>query len=360
MEGLFEQWNPWASSGVLTGGSILLGIFVHILIFKTIERVSLSTHTVLDNSFIKHCRRPSMLIIPIIIIRVVLPLFTLPPLYLGFFKQVLSLAMIVSIAWLLIKITFVLEDLILSQYRVDVSDNLEARRIHTQIQFFKRAAVIVIGILTLAIILTTFDKLSQFGTSILASAGIIGIIVGFAAQRSIATLLAGLQIAVTQPIRIDDVVIVENEWGRIEEITLTYVVVKIWDQRRLVLPITYFIEKPFQNWTRTSAEILGTVFLYVDYTVPIESIREELGRILEGSTLWDRRVSVLHVTNATERTVELRALMSASDASNAWGLRCEVREKLIDFVQKNYPGSLPRLRTEIVEKEGNYDKKTGS
>ena len=231
---------------------------------------------------------------------------------------------------MLIKITFVIEDIILDQYKIDEKDNLRARKIYTQIQFLKRAAIIFIVILALGPILMTFDKVRQLGTSILASAGIISIIVGFAAQRSLGTLLAGFQIAITQPIRIDDVVIVENEWGKIEEITLTYVVVRIWDLRRLILPITYFLEKPFQNWSRTSTDILGTVYLYFDYTVPVQDLREELDRILDKSPLWDRKVSGLIVTNATEHTMELRALVSASDASKAWDLRCVVREKLIE------------------------------
>jgi small-conductance mechanosensitive channel len=179
----------------------------------------------------------------------------------------------------------------------------------------------------------------------IASAGVAGIVIGFAAQKSLSALLAGFQIAITQPIRIDDVVIVEGEWGRIEEITLTYVIVCIWDLRRLVVPITYFIEKPFQNWTRTSADILGTVFLRVDYVVPVDSVRQELTRILEASPNWDRKVNVLQVTDAKEQTLELRALASSSDASKSWDLRCEMREKLVAFIQKNYPGSLPRLRT---------------
>jgi small-conductance mechanosensitive channel len=192
--------------------------------------------------------------------------------------------------------------------------------------------------------LMVFQSVRQFGTAMIASAGVAGIIIGFAAQKSLATFLAGLQIAMTQPIRIDDVVIVEGEWGRIEEITLTYVVVCIWDLRRLVVPITYFIEKPFQNWTRTSSDILGTVFLQVDYDVPVEAVRAELTRILEASTLWDRKVNVLQVTESRERTLELRALASASDAGRSFDLRCEVREKLVAFIQKNYPGSLPRVR----------------
>ena len=228
-----------------------------------------------------------------------------------------------------------------------MADNLAARRIHTQIQILRKVLVVVIGVLALAISLMTFEKVRQLGTTILASAGIIGIIVGIAAQKSIATLLAGLQLAVTQPIRIDDVVIVENEWGRIEDITLTYVVVRIWDLRRLVVPMTYFLERPFQNWTRISADLLGTVFLYVDYTVPVEAVREELKRITKNSPLWDKHVCTLQVTNTTERTLELRALVSAADASQAWNLRCEVREKLIEFLQANYPEALPKMRAEL-------------
>jgi small-conductance mechanosensitive channel len=210
--------------------------------------------------------------------------------------------------------------------------------------------VVVVCIIALATMLMTFPRIRQLGTTILASAGIIGIVVGMAAQRTIGTFIAGLQIAFTQPIRVDDVVIVENEWGRIEEITLTYVVVKIWDLRRLIVPITYFIEKPFQNWTRVTADILGTVFIYVDHTVPIDAVREELQNILNESELWDKKVCVLQVTNTSERTIELRALVSAADASAAWSLRCEVREKLVNFIRENYPQALPKLRTELEAK----------
>jgi len=198
----------------------------------------------------------------------------------------------------------------------------------------------------------TFEKVRQLGTAILASAGIIGIILGFATQKTISTVLAGLQIAITQPIRVDDVVIIENEWGRIEEISLTYVVVRVWDLRRLVVPITYFIEKPFQNWTRVSADILGTVFIYADYTLPVQRLREELHSILRASDLWDGRAWGLQVTGTTERAIELRALMSAQDASSAWDLRCNVREKLLEFIQRNYPESLPRLRADLASGQG--------
>jgi small-conductance mechanosensitive channel len=259
----------------------------------------------------------------------------------------LVILLITAVAWLTIRLTRVLNDFVVHQYNVEVKDNLRARKIHTQLRVLNRVVIAVVGVLAFALILMTFERVRTLGTSILASAGVIGIIVGFAAQRSIATLIAGMQIAITQPIRIDDVVIVENEWGRIEEITLTYVVVRIWDLRRLILPITYFIEKPFQNWTRTSADILGTAFFYVDYTFPVEAMRNELQRILEDSEDWDGKVAGLQVTATNERTMELRALMGAPDASKAWNLRCAVREKLVAFLQNNYPHCLPKFRAEM-------------
>jgi small-conductance mechanosensitive channel len=206
---------------------------------------------------------------------------------------------------------------------------------------------VIIIITAVVAILMTFERVRQLGLSILASAGILGIIVGFAAQRSIATIFAGFQIAITQPIRIDDVVIVEGEWGWIEEITLTYVLVRIWDLRRLVVPTSYFLDKPFQNWTRRSADILGTVFLYVDYSVPVEEIRCELHRLLAASSQWDGKVWNVQVTNCTERTVELRCLMSAADSPSAWDLRCEIREKLIDYIRQHHPDAFPKLRARI-------------
>ena len=193
----------------------------------------------------------------------------------------------------------------------------------------------------------TFDKIRHVGMSILASAGILGVVIGFAAQRSLATLIAGLQIALTQPIRLGDVVIVEGEWGVIEELTLTYVVIKIWDLRRLVVPVTYFLEKPFQNWTRLSANLLGTVILHVDYMFPVDELRQALHEILVSSDNWDKQVWELQVINAGEHTIELRALMSAADSSTLWNLRCEVREKLLAFILENHPDYLPRVRAEL-------------
>ncbi|MFC1692270.1 mechanosensitive ion channel family protein [Candidatus Latescibacterota bacterium] len=353
MKEILQVLEPWIISEVIFIGSITAGFILHYLLFKPIEKIAVRTKTPLDNFFIKHCKRPSRWIIILIIVNLVLPLLAISPAFRGFIERILSVLLIFSVSWLLVKLTFVVEEHILSQYKIDVQDNLEARRIYTQTRFLKKVIITIIGIVTLGIVLMTFEAVRQLGTGILASAGIVGIVVGLAAQRSIGTLLAGIQIAFTQPIRIDDVVIVENEWGKIEDVTLTYVVVRIWDLRRLILPITYFLEKPFQNWTRTTSDILGTVYLYADYTVPVEVVRVELNRILDSSPLWDRKVSGLQVTNATDRTMELRALMSASDASKAWDLRCEVREKLIEFIRKNYPGSLPKVRAEVLHETGN-------
>jgi small-conductance mechanosensitive channel len=333
----------------LLAGAVVVGLIVHYILFATMERVARRTQTIVDDSSIKNFRRPLQLLIPLLAISLILPTLSMPPTILVVLKHLLSLGIIASIAWLFVRTTDVLDDIVLSRYRIDEKDNLQARKIYTQLQVFKRIIIVVVSILALATMLLTFDKVRQLGTGILASAGIIGIILGLSAQRTIGTILAGLQIAITQPIRLDDVVIVENEWGRIEEITFTYVVVRIWDLRRLVLPITYFIEKPFQNWTRVTADILGTVFIYVDYTVPVQAVREEFHRILKGSSYWNGTTWGLQVTNSTDRAVELRALMSASDASSAWNLRCEVREKLIEFIRKNYPDGLPKVRAELQE-----------
>ena len=336
-----------AKSGALLCGAIVIAIAVRFLFVIIIKAAAKRSRGILMKSLAKHLSSPLYLLLPLIAVSFSLELTALSPNVMDLIRKVISVAFIISVSWLLAKLAFVLEDLILNRYRIDVRDNLKARKIYTQVQFFKRGVIIVICVIALAIMLMSFERVRQLGTAIFASAGILGIVIGFAAQRSISTVLAGLQIAITQPFRIDDVVIVEGEWGRIEEITLTYVVVRIWDLRRLVLPITYFLEKPFQNWTRESADLLGTVFLYTDYTIPVQEVREELHRILQESELWDGKVWNLQITNMTEKSVELRALMSAQEASTAWNLRCEVREKLLDFIQSKYPGALPRVRAEF-------------
>jgi small-conductance mechanosensitive channel len=222
---------------------------------------------------------------------------------------------------------------------------------HTQFRIIRRTLIFVLMVIGGAAILMTFPTIRQFGTSLLASAGIAGLIVGLAARPAIENLIAGIQLAITQPITLDDVVVIQGEWGRIEEITATYVVVRIWDQRRLIVPFTWILQQPFTNWTRTTADILGTVFIHADYTVPVQAVREELERIAEASDKWDSRVCGLQVTDSKAETLELRALVSAADSPSAWDLRCEVREKLVAFLQREHPDCLPRVRAEIQGKQ---------
>lgn len=269
--------------------------------------------------------------------------------YVDMLQQVRSIMIILSITWFIIIGIRIAKNQFLKRLDVDEKDNLRARKFLTQITIIERIAVFVVIIFAVGIALITFDGVKEIGVSILTSAGIAGIILGLSAQKVIGTILAGIQIAIAQPIRIDDVVIVEGEWGRIEEIKLTYVVVKIWDERRMVLPTTYFIDTPFQNWTRSSSDILGTVFLYLDYDFPLDKLREEFTRLLESSEFWDGKVNVVQVTDTTEKTMEVRALMSAQDASIAWNLRVFIRENLLKFIQENYPDSLPKARVTLKE-----------
>ena len=197
--------------------------------------------------------------------------------------------------------------------------------------------------------LMTFPGARQLGASLLASAGVVGLIAGVAARSVISNLMAGLQIALGQPLRIDDVLVVQGEWGRVEEITRTYVVLRIWDERRLIIPLQWLIENPFQNWTRKNAQILGSVMLWVDYTLPLEPVRAEARRLCEASPEWDGRLCLLQVVEASERAMQLRVLVSSASSGQNWDLRCVVREGLIDFIRREHPEALPRVRAEMGE-----------
>ena len=256
---------------------------------------------------------------------------------------------IASLSCLLIIVLRRMKQNILKRHDITVEDNLRSRKLHTQINILEKVVIFVIVLITVASILLSFDGIRQIGIGIFASAGVAGIIIGLSAQKVVGALLAGIQIAITQPFRIDDAVLVENEWGWIEEINLTYVVVRIWDKRRLVLPSTYFLEKPFQNWTRTNADIIGTVFLYTDYTIDFEELRTELTRLLNQTPLWDKNVNVLQVTDSKETTIEIRILVSAKNSPTSWDLRVYIREKMISFIQANYPDSLPKTRITLSQ-----------
>jgi small-conductance mechanosensitive channel len=295
---------------------------------------------------LKYLRTPFRLLLPAVAIRLSFPWLEFQADILTVFSHVLQIWIIFALAYFARRLFVMVREMLLEEHPIDVEDNLQARRIMTQYRVIERIGTVLISVLAIGAMLMTFESVRQFGVSLLASAGIAGVVLGFAAQKSLSTLLAGIQIAVSQPIRLDDVVIVKGEWGRVEEITLTYVVVRIWDERRLIVPVTYFLDNPFQNWTYTSAEILGTVFIYADYSVPVEEVRQELKRILDNTDLWDGRVWSLLVTDSRERTMEMRALVSAANSSKAWDLRCHVRERLVDFLQREYPDSLPKVRLE--------------
>ena len=340
-----DNWQ----SALITSILILAGsLAIHTISFALLKRISKKSDNPVLKLVGKKSKIPSLGLLLSIAMEIILFTFVPDNQLVIITMHFLKLLIIFFVTWLLIGVIKLGRDIVLLRYDIEEKDNLKARRVYTQFQIMERILIFIVVLIALAIALMTFEQIRKVGVSLFASAGVAGIILGFAAQKLIGNVLAGFQIAIAQPIRLEDVVIVENEWGWIEEINLTYVVVRIWDKRRLILPTTYFIEKPFQNWTRVSADILGTVFIYTDYTVPIDKLREELTRLLKSDKNWDGKVNVLQVTDSTEKTMEIRALMSAADSPSAWDLRVNVREKLIGFLQKNYPESLPKSRIEIT------------
>jgi small-conductance mechanosensitive channel len=288
--------------------------------------------------------RPARIVLPLLAMTLAIEQKSPEFLWLPSLVHVASLGVIAAFTWLGVRFVAGVEAAIVSRHTIDIEDNLAARRVLTQTRVLGRVAIGVIALVGAAAMLMTFPGARQIGASLLASAGLAGLVAGFAARQVLGNLLAGVQIALTQPIRLDDVLVVEGEWGRVEEITSAYVVVRIWDERRLVLPLEYFISRPFQNWTRTTSRIIGTVYLWVDYALPIEPLRRELTRLCAAAKEWDRRVCVLQVTDANEHAMQLRALVSSSGSSKNWDLRCLVREGLIAFVAREHPDALPRLR----------------
>jgi small-conductance mechanosensitive channel len=328
-------------------GAVVLALIIHKVIFAVGKRLASRTGNVINSSLVRHAERPTRWIFPLLAIMVAMPALPVREEWVQALRRVVGLGVIAAFAWAFILLSDVMGDILFDRYRTDVADNVAARRIRTQIAVLQRIFMIVVIVLAIALMLMTFPGVRQLGTSMLASAGLAGLVLGMAMKPTLSSLIAGLQIALTVPIRIDDVVIVEGEFGWIEEILTTYVVVRTWDLRRLIVPLSYFIEHVFQNWTRQTANLLAYVYLYCDYTVPLEELRREFRRVVESSPLWDRQVCVLQVGDATEQTMQVRALTSAAGASEAWDLRCYVRENLIRFLQERYPDSLPKTRAEV-------------
>lgn len=346
--------HSWGISVVAFCVAILVSLFAHDTIFRIIARLRRkgmhpNSHLI---AIVRRLKHPARWVVIFAAIEAIVPLLPISDEYIKIALKVFAVLWCASFGWLLISSVYMVEDVLLLRSDITTGDNLRARRLRTQLQVLRRVAITLLVIADAGLILSLFhdSKIWHYGAGLLASAGLASLVLATAAKSTASNLLAGLQIALTEPIRIDDVVIVQGEWGRIEEITTSYVVVAIWDQRRLIVPLTYFIEQPFQNWTRRTSDLLGTSFLYVDYSVPVEALRQEFTRVLESTSLWDRRTNSLQVTNLSEHTMELRCLSSARNSSELFDLRCYVREKMIDFVQKNYPDAFPRMRFSAIAK----------
>jgi len=338
-----------ALTAVLYAGWIIALLW---LVFRAIRAVEKSmrlwaerTRSLLGKIIVPIIGHSLRLSVPLLGIILLLPLLRLPENWTWVTQKGIGILFIIALSFLIVHGINAMQAALLSQQRLDLPDNLSARRIYTQVSVIRKIIITAVVIIATGSVLMLFDPVRQFGTSILASAGIAGIVIGFAAQRTLGNVLAGIQIALTQPLLIDDIVVVEGEFGQIEEITLTYVTVRTWDLRRMILPITYFVEKPFQNWSRVSTDLLGAIVLYLDYQAPIGELRKELKRLVENNPRWDRKVCGLQVTDTKQNTIEVRALVSAANPGKVFDLRCEVREGLIEFLCRNYPESLPRQRT---------------
>lgn len=347
LQSFIDHLDNLAISLIIFAISVLLGLFLKFVLFKLLNAYNRQDNPRLATSLARHLNQPLTVFIPLLFVSMALPTVPLSEKEIHTIRRVIEILNIIVFAWILIKLVSVVQDMVRQKYVIDKADNFRERKLITQLQFIRRISIILIVFFALSLVLLQFEAVRTLGTGLLTSAGIAGVVLGFAAQRSLANLLAGLQIAFTQPIRIDDVLVIENEFGRVEEITLTYIVLRLWDNRRLILPLNYLIEKPFQNWTRTSTEILATVYFYTDYNVPVDELRKELKRILATTELWNGEVAGLQVTDVLQDTVQLRALFSAYNSGEAWDLRCLVREKLLYFIQKNHPESLPRVRASV-------------
>jgi small-conductance mechanosensitive channel len=340
--------TDWAVSAALLVGAAVAALLLYTAALFVARRLMGERWPFL-RTVLSATKEPMRLALLVIALAVALPTAPLASDTASALARLLGLATICLLGWIALTVLHIAADLYLMRFRLDVEDNLLARKHVTQVRVLERVMDVVIVLITVGFALMTFDAVRQYGVTLFASAGVAGIIAGLAARPVLTNFLAGVQLAVAQPIRIDDTVIVENESGNVEEITFSYVVVRLWDLRRMVVPLSYFIEKPFQNWTRTGGELIGSVFLYVDHTAPVDAIRQKLSEIASQSKLWNGKVLNLQVSDCKESTIELRALISANSAPAVWDLRCEVREKLIDFLQREYPSALPRRRYEAAE-----------
>jgi small-conductance mechanosensitive channel len=341
------NWLPdWAVSLLVLAAAILVALAAHRFLFRLASRL-VEGRDLFWRSLVQRTEGPIRLSLIIVGLACGASIAPLTAGESDALRHLLLVCFIALAGWVARTVLHIWTTIYLRRFKLDSEDNLLARKHTTQSRILQRVAALLIVLITVAAALMTFDGVRQYGVSLLASAGAAGIVLGLALQPLLKNLVAGIQLAVTQPIRLEDAVIVEGEWGNVEEINSTYVVVRLWDWRRMILPLSYFIEKPFQNWTREGASLIGTAFLHVDYTAPVSAMRRRLQEIADASPIWDRRVVNMQVTELTPQTMQIRMLVSASNAGRAFDLRCEVREKMITFLQAEYPYALPRGRAEI-------------
>ena len=336
------QQDPWTATAALALAAVVVALIAHAIVGGLLRRATRGAPIL--HAMVVAAQQPAGAVLPLFALQAVWTLADDQLRTIGGVRHTNGLLLIAAVTWLVSAILRGLRQGVTSQHRVDVEDNIQARRIHTQARVLARTGQVIVLIAGISMMLMTFPGARQVGASLLASAGVLGIIGGLAARPVFSNLIAGLQLALAQPLRLDDVLIVNGEWGRVEEITGTYVVLALWDERRMVVPLNWFIENPFQNWTRTSAKLHQSVFLFVDFATPLEPLRAELKRIVEAAPEWDQRTAQLVVVDATERAMKLRVLVSARAAGPAFELGCKVREGLVALMAREYPQFLPRER----------------
>jgi small-conductance mechanosensitive channel len=342
--------HPWFFAIFLFCGVIVIANIAHYVLFRILRRKE-AENKIMGWGIRKYLSHPARAIFFITCLRIVLPAIPrIPDNIAHILRQGIAMAIVIALGWFAIGCIYAFQAATLRRYDLAVLNNLQARRVHTQFQLFRRMLIFLIVLTTIGALLWTFNDATvlRWGSGLLASAGVASVILATAARSTAANFFAGLQIAFTEPIHVDDVVVIQGEWGRVEEINSAYVVVKIWDLRRLIVPLSFFIENTFQNWTRDSSDIMGTAFLYVDYSIPVEALRKQLDVIVHPSPLWDKRTCVLQVTNLTDRTMEVRCLMSSRNSSESFDLRCLVREQMTAWIQQNYPNAFPTTRFAAV------------
>ncbi|OCK54372.1 mechanosensitive ion channel domain-containing protein [Bradyrhizobium sp. LMTR 3] len=341
------DWVPqWLVGLGLVVGAIAVALFVYGIAARIIKR-ALGMRWPAVRLLLQRVSGPARLALCLVAVALVLPLAPLNDVLREQLRHFFIVAVIALIGWISVRAVDIGAARYLQRFRLDTDENFLARKHVTQVRVFKRVIDILIIIIAVSTALMTFESVKQYGVSLFASAGAAGLIVGLAARPLLSNLIAGVQIAITQPIRIEDAVIIENEWGWIEDIASTYVVVRLWDWRRMVVPLSYFIERPFQNWTRDTQSLIGAITLHVDYCTDVSRIRQRLEQAVRESKLWDGAVVNLQVIEASLRSIELRALVSASSAPQSWDLRCEIREKLLTYIREEMPEAFPRERAMI-------------